>query len=1549
MNDDNIDSFDSIDIDTNTDNLDLSDAEYSEIVGSDTLANNDDVDSLDENEIPNNNSDDTDIDIDNKSKNKKLRKKRVQRLSEIESGSDFIEEDTSIKNSDKTTEDDFVTKSEYTSDTSDYLDDNELIQNNHQIESEQNISDNFRVPNESLSEENNGIISDNTSPISETSDIWSDNGAMNIPGETFETFTVDKSNDESDIYSDNVSNYNNISNNENITYTSDDIERFRDILSNETLSNATVIGNQYTEGQPEEMNGMTPLQHSILDNTAGTVTDAGFYEGARILPSDDSPEVSHDIPVENNEKEPSHFSFTGAFDSYSDDSILQPEKNDYISPVITEGMSKQVTYNDNIISSESYNLKSDSEQSESIPDQIDNLQPDNQQSDNMSSKQYSEILMNERNNHSSDIKEILSAQSSDMSNQTVEETVKTVGGVDTLRTNDFNMSILDKVPMDSQRNNEIITYRTGEGIVPESEKKKDIISSVKNTYSDTTAEDEHKENLLSSGKSKMSNSNAEETGTNSCSSSDEQKRTDDKSKTITNTEKTSEYKEDEVNQRQFVKHYKGKLIEELAPAGRAAINFISDSTTDTQSMEAQGYQQLQQIGKHIIILGDFGAAAGASMAEDNARFLKDGAGNAEKLISSGKLTQQDLTLSKSELNAVLKENGVSFSERWGVASNRDMIHDMMVTKETFQNMRDNNADSNHMFSKIGFENKQMNKILDSNSFYNTFSNAERFNTYAQQYFATSSNKLLSKFNPAAMSSEDLKKLIKNPELYQISSQDISILNTLYNAKNNSKIKALGNKFRGVHGIFTGGKNVLRHFTTDLRGLDCDVNTGITQYQRIYNAGKATFSVLKLSAVTNVKVIKLIGKIPPIKAFNNWSGYKVRKGVNTVKGITKKSMKGIGSYVRQSKAMRFTSSVKKRAVKSITDSSLVKTTKDAVHLATGTVKTASSVIANTKAARIAVKVGKKTAFGAKVTGHVVNKALAPIRAISSGISKIEKWFKKLWKYLLAACAVLLLAVILVIVVAALIQSSGTVIEGALYTSSTDEDIKDHMETLKGYDTDKYQKAMNLATKNPKHDASRVDDKGLYPDEAYNGVHLYRYGSPKTKDDSNADIYHNDIGGKSKNGYHIYYLDSEGNVIGNNTTNVKDIESLATVMIDNKYDGVDKTQYEALLKQLYTYTNPDPSFTVSDLYHKEGSDKFPYDGKTSNGKTYYCNDQSFYDSYNSAKSEGVNFYNEPVEKTDKGCEFDEDRYNSDMDAYNNGDREEEPNRDDYYYCPGHDALDCSYGYRDVNVYVTVLTKDDVYKAYENGKTLTYKIPKDYKCTEWEDKEVTLDFSAYSELTKAFDAEYTDGFGDKKAQDWCDAIYGTDWYDNYGVDGYSDSVSLSDGDEALSDEQIQEIMDSIGDVSEARSSMVNFAIGNVDKISYYWGGKAKCAGFDGNDFGKTIKSDYKGRNKKGLDCSGFVSWCYWSTTGYRPHGQNTSNFTTSLGLKKISANQLKPGDVGLENTPGSKTNHIGIFVGYADNGRAKWVHCAGAPSNKVVCNTTNCFKVYYKTFND
>lgn len=96
-------------------------------------------------------------------------------------------------------------------------------------------------------------------------------------------------------------------------------------------------------------------------------------------------------------------------------------------------------------------------------------------------------------------------------------------------------------------------------------------------------------------------------------------------------------------------------------------------------------------------------------------------------------------------------------------------------------------------------------------------------------------------------------------------------------------------------------------------------------------------------------------------------------------------------------------------------------------------------------------------------------------------------------------------------------------------------------------------------------------------------------------------------------------------------------------------------------------------------------------------------------------------------------------------------------------------------------------------------------------------------------------------------------------------------------------------------------------------------------------------------GLDCSGFVGWCYWNVFNKQP-GCSTANFTTSLGLPQTSFMNLQPGDIGLSNVPGSSSNHIGIFVGFDENGKALWVHCNGSTAN-VAVNNYNGFRYYYK----
>lgn len=589
------------------------------------------------------------------------------------------------------------------------------------------------------------------------------------------------------------------------------------------------------------------------------------------------------------------------------------------------------------------------------------------------------------------------------------------------------------------------------------------------------------------------------------------------------------------------------------------------------------------------------------------------------------------------------------------------------------------------------------------------------------------------------------------------------------------------------------------------------------------------------------------------------------------------------------------------------------------------------------------------------------ALWEAKRIRKGIlrysARIKKGFRKA-AFLIGIFAFFLIVVFLLLTVfTSFVLASGNAAGEMIYGVITDGEIKRHIEELNAKGMEKYADAFSIALSAPEHDAEQIDSKGLFPDEARQGVKLYHYGSPRTRNAADADIYHSEVAGsQTSNGYHIYYLDSYGNAIGQQTSNTKDILCLSSVMVQNDYDQRVSEKAEEIFLFWFERLNPEPIYTVSELYDKEGSDRFPHGEKVCEGKTYDCNDTGFYNAYEGAVSDGVKFYDMPVEKTEYGCVFDQAAYDAAMTAYEEAteDNEEgaltaEPRREDFYSCPGHEALSCSYGYRAVNIYVTILTKDDVYAAAESGE-LRYRVPMDYACTSWEERTVDLTVpEGFREITGIFDRE--GGFTNPKMIDWCDHLYEQDWYDLYGINPYGDGVSLSTGAGSLSEEQIKEMVASIGGVSATRQEIISFALDQVGRIPYYWGGKARNAGFAGNGFGTLVKPDYKGRNKKGLDCSGFVSWVYWSVVSSEsascPVGQSTATFPGSLGLTRISAGELKPGDIGLEAPPGAGSNHIGFFVGYDESGRAKWVHCTG--SSGATCNMTNCFRVYYRLFDD
>ena len=192
----------------------------------------------------------------------------------------------------------------------------------------------------------------------------------------------------------------------------------------------------------------------------------------------------------------------------------------------------------------------------------------------------------------------------------------------------------------------------------------------------------------------------------------------------------------------------------------------------------------------------------------------------------------------------------------------------------------------------------------------------------------------------------------------------------------------------------------------------------------------------------------------------------------------------------------------------------------------TVKKGIRRIKRSRPARIAGFIGGRLRDGAYlVTG--------PVRAALSGIAHISMAIHKVLAAVMAIIFAVLIIFILLLLFSAFIttlgNATGEIIEGVV----TDEDLAEHICHLNERNMERFEEAVTLAKEPPGHDADKVDAQGLYPDEAYHGVHLYHYGSPKTPDASDANIYHNDIPGTPPAGYHFYYIDANGETIANHT--------------------------------------------------------------------------------------------------------------------------------------------------------------------------------------------------------------------------------------------------------------------------------------------------------------------------------------------------------------------------------------------------------------------------------
>ncbi|RGC16600.1 peptidoglycan endopeptidase [Absiella sp. AM54-8XD] len=175
---------------------------------------------------------------------------------------------------------------------------------------------------------------------------------------------------------------------------------------------------------------------------------------------------------------------------------------------------------------------------------------------------------------------------------------------------------------------------------------------------------------------------------------------------------------------------------------------------------------------------------------------------------------------------------------------------------------------------------------------------------------------------------------------------------------------------------------------------------------------------------------------------------------------------------------------------------------------------------------------------------------------------------------------------------------------------------------------------------------------------------------------------------------------------------------------------------------------------------------------------------------------------------------------------------------------------------------------------------------------------------------------------------------------VEGLRGGAGTSGTVTTLSKEQIEKLIENLPeDTSELRKQIVIQAADAVGKIPYYWGGAASYPGYDGNDFGKPVAPDEAGRGLKGMDCSHFVDWVYWTVMNNNLGNTNTTGQIAQC--VKISPSELKPGDLAFLMEGGTST-HVGIYAGKNDKGEAVWIH-ENAGDNNVSMNTVSYWNLY------
>ncbi len=181
------------------------------------------------------------------------------------------------------------------------------------------------------------------------------------------------------------------------------------------------------------------------------------------------------------------------------------------------------------------------------------------------------------------------------------------------------------------------------------------------------------------------------------------------------------------------------------------------------------------------------------------------------------------------------------------------------------------------------------------------------------------------------------------------------------------------------------------------------------------------------------------------------------------------------------------------------------------------------------------------------------------------------------------------------------------------------------------------------------------------------------------------------------------------------------------------------------------------------------------------------------------------------------------------------------------------------------------------------------------------------------------------------------------------YAALFSCSGGNtQSITNEQINNILSSIPSDTYMKSANIpNIAQSLIGKITYFWGGKYNNVGMcpewgalkEVTSPGSTTTGTFR---PYGLDCSGYVAWIFINSGISKDIVHDYLGSSTYKQWEySVPVYEAQIGDLAFKAVPGTGINHVGVIVGFDNDGKPLVAHCSSSRGGVAVTSFSPTFR--------